>query len=98
VAGALARARSRLAAFANDPRRTARHMMKVMFVFSMLHRGGIDLVQADAYVARVPCYRDLDERFLGEGIDGLGTRLVRELAKAGAMRIEGGFARPVMAR
>lgn len=98
VAGALARARSRLAAFAGDPRRTARHMMKVMFVFSMLHRGGIAVAEADAYVARVPVYRDLDERFLGEGLDGLGARLIGELVKAGAMRVEEGFARPTMAR
>jgi glyoxylase-like metal-dependent hydrolase (beta-lactamase superfamily II) len=98
VAGALARARSRLGAFAGDPRRTTRHMMKVMFVFAMLHRGGIAMEEADAYVARVPCYRDLDERFLGEGIEGLGVRLVEELARAGAMRVDGGFARTTMAR
>ncbi|HEX4943902.1 MAG TPA: MBL fold metallo-hydrolase [Usitatibacteraceae bacterium] len=98
VAAALARARSRLGAFADDPRRTARHMMKVMFVFSMLHRGGIALAEADAYALRVPCYRDLDERFLGEGMDGLGTRLVEDLVRAGAMRIEDGWARPTMAR
>lgn len=98
VAVALARARSRLEAFAGDPRRTARHMMKVMFVFSLLHRGGIALAEADDYVARVPCYRDLDERFLGEGIVGLGRRLVADLARAGALRIEDGFARPTMAR
>ncbi len=98
VAGALAKARSRLAAFAVDPRRTARHMMKVMFVFSMLHRGGIATAEANAYVDRVPCYRDLDERFLGEGIEGLGLRLVADLERAGAMRVEDGFARPTMAR
>jgi glyoxylase-like metal-dependent hydrolase (beta-lactamase superfamily II) len=98
AAGALARARSRLAAFAGDPRRTARHMMKVMFVFSMLHRGGIAVAQADGYVARVPVYRDLDERFLGEGISGLGTRLVEDLVRAGAMRVEGGVAHPTMPR
>lgn len=98
VAGALARARARLGAFANDPRRTARHMMKVMFVFSMLDRGGIAVAEADAYVGRVPCYRDLDERFLGEGLDGLGVRLVESLVRAGAMRIDEGFARPTMAR
>lgn len=96
VSGALARARSRLAAFAGDPRRTARHMMKVMFVFSMLHRGGIAVAEADAYVARVPVYRDLDERFLGEGLDGLGARLVEDLARAGAMRVEAGRAVPTM--
>lgn len=98
VEGALARARSRLAQFADDPRRTARHMMKVMFVFSMLHRGGIALSEADGYVARVPCYRDLDERFLGEGLEGLGVRLAEDLARAGAMRIDDGFARATMAR
>jgi glyoxylase-like metal-dependent hydrolase (beta-lactamase superfamily II) len=98
VAGALARARSRLGAFAADPRRTARHMMKVMFVFSMLHRGGIAVAEADDYVARVPCYRDLDERFLGEGLDGLGGRLVADLARAGALRVSDGFARPTMPR
>jgi glyoxylase-like metal-dependent hydrolase (beta-lactamase superfamily II) len=98
VAGALARARSRLAQFADDPRRTARHMMKVMFVFSMLHRGGIALSEADGYVARVPCYRDLDERFLGDGLEGLGVRLAEDLARAGAMRIDDGFARATMAR
>ncbi|HQZ46200.1 MAG TPA: MBL fold metallo-hydrolase [Usitatibacteraceae bacterium] len=96
VAGALARARSRLGAFAGDPRRTARHMMKVMFVFSMLHRGGIALAEADDYVARVPCYRDLDERFLGEGLEGLGVRLIGELVKTGAMRVEAARAVPTM--
>ena len=98
VADALARARSRLAAFANDPRRTARHMMKVMFVFSMLDRGGVALSEADAYVASVPCYRDLDERFLGEGTDGLGLRLAESLVRAGATRIDGGIVRPTMPR
>ncbi len=96
VAGALVRARSRMAAFADDPRRTARHMMKVMFVFSLLHRGGIAVADADAYVAGVPCYRDLDERFLGEGLGGLGQRLVADLVKAGAMAVESGWVRPTM--
>jgi glyoxylase-like metal-dependent hydrolase (beta-lactamase superfamily II) len=98
VAAAIARARSRLMAFARDPRRTARHMMKVMFVFSLLHRGGIARSQADTYVARVPCYRDLDERFLGEGIEALGSRLVDELAGVGAMRVVDGWVSPTMSR
>jgi glyoxylase-like metal-dependent hydrolase (beta-lactamase superfamily II) len=98
VAGALARARSRMAAFARDPQRTARHMMKVMFVFSLLHRGGIAVADADGYVAKVPCYRDLDERFLGEGLSGLGQRLVGDLVRAGAMEVADGWARPTMAR
>jgi len=73
-------------------------MMKVMFVFSLLHRGGIAIAEVDGYVSRVPCYRDLDERFLGEGLAGLGERLLADLARAGAMTIEDGWARPAMAR
>jgi hypothetical protein len=74
-------------------------MMKVMFVFSLLHRGSIARSQADAYVAHVPCYRDLDERFLGEGIDTLGSCLVDELVRVGAMRItDDDRVSPTMAR
>jgi glyoxylase-like metal-dependent hydrolase (beta-lactamase superfamily II) len=97
VAGAIARARSRLGAFARDPARTARHMMKAVFAFALLHRGGLPLAQADDYVAGVPCYRDLDQRFLGRGIAHLGTSLAEELARLGAARVEDGWVYPTMA-
>ena len=97
VAGAIARARSRLRAFGADPRKTARHMVKVMFVFSLLHRGSIDASQVNAYVRTVPCYADINARFLGGDLETLGERIVAGLAAAGAVRVEGGRVLPAVA-
>ena len=97
VAAALERARSRLRAFGADPRKTARHMVKVMFVFSLLHRGSMESAGVDAYVGEVPCYADINARFLGEELGTLGSRLVAGLARSGVVRIEGGRVFPTMA-
>jgi len=97
VGGAIARARSRLQAFATDPRRTARHMMKVMFVFSLLHRRSIAMARANEYVRSVPCYADLNDRFVGADLATLGNVIARELEAAGAVRIENGQILPTMA-
>ncbi len=97
VAGALLRARSRLAAFGADPARTARHMMKVMFVFSVLHRGSIAAAEANAYVGRVPVYRDVNDRFVGAELATLGDTIGAELVRAGALRRECDRLLPTMA-
>jgi glyoxylase-like metal-dependent hydrolase (beta-lactamase superfamily II) len=97
VADAVTRARSRLLAFAADPRKTARHMMKVMLVFSLLHRGSLEAAAANDYVRGVPVYADLNARFLGEDPGTLGERLAGELAASGAVRIEGRRIFPTMA-
>ena len=97
VAGAIRRARSRLAAFAADPRKTARHMMKVMFVFSMLHRESMAAATANDYVRGVPCYADLNARFVGEDPARLGETIAASLVSAGALRLDAGRLRPTMA-
>ena len=97
VAGAIRRARSRLAAFAADPRKTARHMMKVMFVFSMVHRESIAAASVSAYVEGVPCYCDLNARFVGEDPASLGKTIAGALVSAGALRLEGERLFPTMA-
>jgi glyoxylase-like metal-dependent hydrolase (beta-lactamase superfamily II) len=97
VAAAIARARGRLLAFGADPRKTARHMMKVMFVFSLLHRGSLQAAQANAYVRAVPCYTDLNVRFVGEDPETLGERIAAELMAAGALRLDGASLFPTMA-
>src|SRR5688572_852203 len=97
VAGAIRRARSRLAAFAADPRRTARHMMKVMFVFSLLSRGSIPVTVVNDYVRSVPCYADLNERFVVGNFATLGETIAAELARVGAVRSEGSVLVPQMA-
>ena len=96
VAAALGRARSRLAAFGRDPPKAARHMVKVMFVFSLLHRGSISLARVNEYVAGVPCYADINARFLGGDLGTLGSRIAAELAQAGAVRIEDDAILPTM--
>ena len=93
---AIARARSRLHAFGADPRKTARHMLKVMFVFSLLHRGSLEAARTNEYVRSVPCYADVNGRFLGEPLDTLGEKLAAELTAAGAVRLEGGRLVPAM--
>lgn len=97
VDAAIARARKRLHAFAADPRKTARHMAKVMFVFALLHRGSLEEASVNEYVRSVPCYGDLNARFLGERLETLGERLARELADVGAVRIESHRVVPTMA-
>ena len=96
VDGAIGRARSRLKAFGADPRKTARHMMKVMLVFALLHRGSIARSALNAYVRGVPCYADVNARFLGEPLETLGDKIALELVQAGALRIEGETLVPAM--
>jgi glyoxylase-like metal-dependent hydrolase (beta-lactamase superfamily II) len=97
IAGAIARARSRLGAFAADPRRTARHMMKVMFVFSLLHRGSLAAGGVNDYVNGVPCYADLNARFVGDDPGRLGETIAAQLLAAGAVREADGRLLPTMA-
>src|SRR5258706_1131183 len=62
---AVARARVRLLGFRLDAAKTARHFIKVMFVFSLLDKRAMAYADALATFARVPVYRDLNARFLG---------------------------------
>ena len=96
VGAAIARARSRLTALAADPRKAARHMMKVMFVFSLLHRGSLAADAVNDYVRGVPCYADLNTRFVGDDPGRLGERIAAQLLAAGALREADGRLFPTM--
>ena len=67
-----------------------------MFVFSLLHRGSISLAGVNAYVAGVPCYADINARFLQGDLATLGSRIVSDLARAGAIAIEADAIRPTV--
>ena len=88
VAGSIAHVRSRLEAFARDPVKNARHAVKVFFVFALLDRGGMPAAEVPGYVARVPCYRDLGERYLGMPPGELAEWMVADLQGSGAVRVE----------
>ncbi len=97
VAGALARVRARLDAFAREPARNARHVVKVLFVFALLDRGAMPVDDVAGYLGRVPCYRELSARFLGLDDAALAEWLLADLARAGAVGIRDGVVRPTMA-
>jgi glyoxylase-like metal-dependent hydrolase (beta-lactamase superfamily II) len=96
AAAAVGRARSRLAAFGADPRKTARHMVKVMLVFALLQRGSMPSGGVGEYVRRIPVYADINARFLGENLEILAQRTVSELLAAGAIRLVDGAYLPTM--
>lgn len=96
AAGAIARVRSKLDAFERDPAKNARHMVKVMFVFALLDRGSMPVGEVEGYVARVPCYRDVSERFLGMDAKALADMILGDLQRAGAVRIANGNVIPTM--
>lgn len=95
--GAIARVRSKLDAFERDPVKCARHVVKVMFVFALLERGRMPLAEVAPYVGRVPCYRQMSERFLGLDPAALAQYIVGDLQRAGAVAVEGGMVSPTMA-
>jgi glyoxylase-like metal-dependent hydrolase (beta-lactamase superfamily II) len=97
VAAAIATVRSKLEAFARDPAKNARHVVKVMFVFALLDRGSMPLGEVEGYVARVPCYRDMSDRFLGLDAKPLAAMILSDLERVGAVRIANGNVVPTMA-
>jgi len=94
VAGAIATVRSKLEAFARDPAKNARHVVKVMFVFALLDRGSMRMDEVPEYLDRIPCYRMLSERFLGKAPVDLAAWLVADLQRAGALVVRDGLMRP----
>ena len=97
AAGALARSRARLSAFAADPAKNARHVLRALFAFALLERGSMKVAEVAGYVDRVPCYRALAAPLLGLDAVELAGWLLRELERAGAARIDEGVVRPTIA-
>ena len=97
VAESIASVRSRLDAFAREPAKNARHVVKVMFVFALLDRGEMPIAEVADYMRRVPIYARLSERFLGLEIDELARWMLADLERGGAVRIEDGRVRPAIA-
>jgi glyoxylase-like metal-dependent hydrolase (beta-lactamase superfamily II) len=94
AAGAIARVREKLDAFARDPPKNARHVIKVMFVFALLDRGQMAVDGVASYLARVPCYGRLSRRFLGQEPQALAAWLLEDLHRSGAVAVVDGIVRP----
>ena len=91
LAPALALARSKLNAFAQNPERHARYGAKVLLKFKLLEWGQISKAEFDDWATRVPYLHSLHQRF-GQGLT-LATWLdmmLAELERSGAVQLEAG--------
>jgi len=93
VAAALARARSRLAAYRADPGRHAVHAAKVLLKFKLLEAQRLPWEDFVNWAAGTPYFRLLQQRWLpGLSLPDWVQQLYSELAEAGAAGREPGFA------
>ena len=98
VAAALARARSRLAAFRADPARHARHAAKVLLKYHAMEHRRIALADLLHWAAAAPLMRGMWQQFdagcdaacgPGPTIEAWIEGFVRELVGSGALAFEG---------
>ncbi len=81
----------RLDAYERDPAKLARHALKVMLSFSLMIQGRMALAALPQFLATRPIYGDINRRFLHLSEAELGEYLVRDLERAGALKLEDGW-------
>ncbi len=91
AAGALARARSRLAYLAADPKRNAGNAVKVMLKFLLLERQTIPIADVPGLLQAIPVVNDACVRLLRTGTAELAPWAVAALVRAGAAREQDGW-------
>jgi glyoxylase-like metal-dependent hydrolase (beta-lactamase superfamily II) len=93
VAGALARARARLAGLQADPARHARHALKVLLKYHLMEERRQPLAEALDWAERTPLLAGLWLRFPPAGVAtprAWAERVVAELVDAGALTLHDG--------
>lgn len=91
VAEALDRSRERLEAFARDELRMARHVLKVMFVFSLLDRQRMPFARIPEYLGTIPLYADYNARYFHLSNVALADLIVGDLERAGVVGKTAGY-------
>ena len=91
VERALATAFQRLDAYERDPAKLARHALKVMLSFSLMIEGRLALAGLPQFFADRPIYAEVNRRFLRLPEADLRDYLVKDLQRAGALKIEDGW-------
>lgn len=90
VPAAIERARRRLAGFAADPVKHARHAAKVLLKYKLLEWQQISLARAHAWLAATSYFTQLHQRYFhGQTAQDWAAQLMQELQDAGAARIDG---------
>jgi hypothetical protein len=92
VAGALARARSRLAQFVAAPDKHTRHAVKVLVKFKLLELQRVPLAQLCDWAQATPYLSNLHARSSQAPFDGWLLGLFDELVRAGAAARDGKLA------
>lgn len=91
VERSLATAFQRLGAYERDPAKLARHALKVMLSFSLMIQGRMALGELPQFLAARPIYGEINRRFLRLPEAELRAYLVRDLERAGALKLEDGW-------
>ncbi|NYE62850.1 glyoxylase-like metal-dependent hydrolase (beta-lactamase superfamily II) [Duganella sp. 1224] len=91
MAGALARARSRLDYLEADPVRNAQNALKVLLKFLLLERQRIALADVPALLTSMPVFAAANSNFLKQSPDQLGRWAVGQLVRSAAARVEGEY-------
>jgi hypothetical protein len=81
----------RLDAYERDPTKLARHALKVMLSFSLMIHGRIERATLPQFLAERPIYADINRRFLNLPQAQLCDYLVKDLARAGALKLADGW-------
>lgn len=91
VAGALQRARSRLAYLSADPLRNAQNALKVLLKFLLLERQRIALDEVATLLLAMPVFAAANRNHLQQTPQALAAWAVQQLVRAGAAKIEGEY-------
>jgi glyoxylase-like metal-dependent hydrolase (beta-lactamase superfamily II) len=86
--GALKRASEKLELFATDDMRIAKNVVKGMFIYSMMWRGGMPVAELPAYVGRIGVHRDYNAQFFKMSNEAFADWLLGEAVRAGKVRVE----------
>lgn len=86
--GALKRASEKLELFATDDMRVAKNVVKGMFIFSMMWRGGMPVADLPGYVARIGVHRDYNAQFFRMSDEAFADWLLGDAVRAGKVRLE----------
>ncbi|MBL8335000.1 MAG: MBL fold metallo-hydrolase [Rubrivivax sp.] len=89
VPAALARARSRLAAFRADPDRHLRHGIKVLLKYHLMEERVQHRDAARDWALTMPLFRSAWQQLGGASAEDWFDRMLAELVQSGALRLEG---------
>jgi glyoxylase-like metal-dependent hydrolase (beta-lactamase superfamily II) len=91
VERALDTAFQRLDAYKRDPAKLARHALKVMLSFLLMIQRRLALEALPQFLAAKPIFSEVNRRFLRLPETELCAYLVRDLERAGALKLEDGW-------